>query len=192
MTTAVVRALGALAHEAAHARSGGRCGCPPPAVLADRADGTVVRCGSVVAKAHAADTDTAALSVRLGLAADPGLAGVLLAPLPVRPGAEPDGLGVEPDGLGVGPDGSGVEPDGSGAASPYLTELHGRPVTLWPYGEPVDPGDPDDAPWEEAAVLLARLHRVRPVPVQSRHRAPGGPGGGPPPPPPPPAKPGPP
>ncbi|MFI6652308.1 phosphotransferase enzyme family protein [Streptomyces sp. NPDC050529] len=139
MTTAVVRALGALAHEAAHARSGSRCGCPAPAVLADRADGTVVRCGPVVAKAHAAGTDTAALSVRLGLAADPGLAGILLAPLPVPPGAKPEV---------------------TAAASPFLTALHGRPVTLWPYGEPVDPGDPDDAPWEEAAALLARLHRT--------------------------------
>ncbi|MFI6965537.1 phosphotransferase [Streptomyces sp. NPDC050255] len=143
MTTAVVRALGALAHEAAHARPGPRCACPAPAVLADRADGTVVRCGPVVAKAHAAGTDAAALSARLGLAADPGLAGILLAPLPVRPPAGQAGYGT---------------------ASPYLTELHGRPVTLWPYGEPVDPGDPDEAPWEEAATLLARLHRVRPAP----------------------------
>ncbi|MFF9344145.1 phosphotransferase [Streptomyces sp. NPDC014773] len=38
----------------------------------------------------------------------------------------------------------------------------GRPVTLWPYGPPVDPGDPDTAPWEEAARLLARLHRTPP------------------------------
>lgn len=151
MTTAVVRALGALAHEAAHARSGPRCGCPPPTVLADRADGTVVRCGSVVAKAHAAGTDTAALSARLALAADPGLAGILLAPLPVRPPAGPAEYG---------------------ATSPYLTELHGRPVTLWPYGEPVDPGDPDEAPWEEAAALLARLHRTR---SRTDRPAPGGP-----------------
>ncbi|WP_326664244.1 phosphotransferase [Streptomyces sp. NBC_00385] len=137
MTTALVRALGALAHETAHARPGARCACPAPAVLADRADGTVVRCGPVVAKAHAAGTDTAALSARLGLAAGPALAGVLLAPLPVR---------------------SAEDRAGRDAASPYLTELHGRPVTLWPYGEPVDPGDPDEAPWAATAVLLARLH----------------------------------
>ncbi|MGW8063340.1 phosphotransferase [Streptomyces ziwulingensis] len=37
--------------------------------------------------------------------------------------------------------------------------LHGRPVTFWPYGSPVDPEDPDAAPWEAAATLLARLHR---------------------------------
>ncbi|MGC9543947.1 phosphotransferase family protein [Streptomyces sp. UG1] len=43
-------------------------------------------------------------------------------------------------------------------------ELHGRLVTLWPYGAPVDPEDPDAAPWEAAATLLARLHRT-PAPV---------------------------
>ncbi|MEV8568816.1 aminoglycoside phosphotransferase family protein [Streptomyces sp. NPDC051322] len=37
-----------------------------------------------------------------------------------------------------------------------------RPVTAWPYGTPVDPAAPDAAPWEEAAVLLARLHTVAP------------------------------
>ncbi|GGT19279.1 phosphotransferase family protein [Streptomyces chromofuscus] len=40
--------------------------------------------------------------------------------------------------------------------------LHGRPVTFWPYGSPVDPGTPDAAPWEAAAALLARLHRTPP------------------------------
>jgi hypothetical protein len=39
-------------------------------------------------------------------------------------------------------------------------ELHGRVVTFWPYGEPVDPENPDAAPWEPAATLLARLHRT--------------------------------
>ncbi|WP_411577015.1 phosphotransferase [Streptomyces sp. SCSIO ZS0520] len=41
-------------------------------------------------------------------------------------------------------------------------ELHGRPVTLWPHGEPVDPEHPEAAPWEAAARLLARLHRTDP------------------------------
>ncbi|MEU2023490.1 aminoglycoside phosphotransferase family protein [Streptomyces sp. NPDC016469] len=130
MTTALVRALGDLAHRAAHPAGCGSRPCPPPAVLAERDDGTVVRSGPVVAKAHAADTDTAALAVRLRLAAGPGQTGILLAPLP--------------------------HPD-RGA---HLAELHGRPVTLWPHGEPVDPGDPDAAPWEEAGALLARLHRT--------------------------------
>ncbi|MEH0421906.1 phosphotransferase [Streptomyces sp. B21-083] len=44
--------------------------------------------------------------------------------------------------------------------SPTPVDLHGRLVTFWPYGAPVDPEDPDAAPWEEAATLLARLHRT--------------------------------
>ncbi|MGW4027111.1 phosphotransferase family protein [Streptomyces sp. NPDC005009] len=44
--------------------------------------------------------------------------------------------------------------------TPTPTELHGRLVTHWPYGTPVDPDDPDAAPWEAAATLLARLHRA--------------------------------
>uniref|UniRef100_A0AAU2W211 Aminoglycoside phosphotransferase family protein n=1 Tax=Streptomyces sp. NBC_00008 TaxID=2903610 RepID=A0AAU2W211_9ACTN len=143
MTTAVVRALGALAHDAAHAPAPAGCDCPPPLVLADRADGTVVRSGAVVAKAHAPGTDTAALAARLRLSASPGLADVLLAPLPLP--AQPPTTPVTAAGRPTRP-------------SQYLTELHGRPVTLWPHGEPVDPGDPDAAPWEEAAALLARLH----------------------------------
>ncbi|QUC60705.1 aminoglycoside phosphotransferase family protein [Streptomyces sp. A2-16] len=39
-------------------------------------------------------------------------------------------------------------------------DVHGRLVTFWPYGEPVDPENPDAAPWEAAATLLARLHRT--------------------------------
>ncbi|MEW1869410.1 MULTISPECIES: phosphotransferase family protein [Streptomyces] len=48
--------------------------------------------------------------------------------------------------------------------APAPAELRGRLVTHWPYGTPVDPGDPDTAPWEAAATLLARLHRT-PVPT---------------------------
>ncbi|MPY60510.1 phosphotransferase family protein, partial [Streptomyces spongiae] len=33
-------------------------------------------------------------------------------------------------------------------------------VTFWPYGTPVDPETPEDAPWEAAAALLARLHKA--------------------------------
>ncbi|MFB4425799.1 phosphotransferase family protein [Streptomyces sp. QL37] len=128
-TTPVVRALGELAHDSAHAATTA-CGCPPPQVLADRPDATVVRSGPHVAKAHAPDSDPAALAARLSLAASPRLAGILLPPLPA------------PDG-----------PPGS---------AQGRTVSLWPYGSPVDPSDPDAAPWEEAATLLARLHRTPP------------------------------
>ncbi|MGW7273661.1 aminoglycoside phosphotransferase family protein [Streptomyces sp. NPDC054864] len=45
------------------------------------------------------------------------------------------------------------------AASP----LHGRLVTLWEAGTPVDREDPDAAPWEAAATLLARLHATPPA-----------------------------
>jgi hypothetical protein len=44
--------------------------------------------------------------------------------------------------------------------SPDAVELHGRPVTFWPYGTPVDRENPEAAPWEEAATLLAHLHRT--------------------------------
>lgn len=92
-------------------------------LLADRDDGTVVRCGDVVAKAHAGDSDPDALAVRIRVAGDPALAGVLLPPLRT--------------GLGL---------------------LGSRPVSLWPYGAPVAPDRPDEAPWEPAAELLAALH----------------------------------
>ncbi|MFV0130811.1 phosphotransferase family protein [Streptomyces sp. HMX112] len=39
-------------------------------------------------------------------------------------------------------------------------DVRGRPVSAWPYGTPVDPAEPEAAPWEEAATLLARLHAV--------------------------------
>ncbi|WP_443080579.1 phosphotransferase family protein [Streptomyces sp. PTD5-9] len=129
--TAAARALGPIAHRAAHPPSGTPCACPPPETLADRADGTVVRSGPVVAKAHAPGAPAAELLARLALAGHPRLTGILLAPLRPRPVAPP-------------------------------AALHDRLVTLWPHGEPVDPGDPDAAPWTEAAALLAALHRTPP------------------------------
>ncbi|MCX4777224.1 phosphotransferase [Streptomyces sp. NBC_01264] len=94
-------------------------------LLADRDDGTVVRCGDVVAKAHAGDSDPDALAVRIRVAGDPALAGVLLPPLRT--------------GLGL---------------------VGSRPVSLWPYGAPVAPDRPEEAPWEQVAELLAALHRT--------------------------------
>lgn len=79
----------------------------PYELLAEREDGTVVRCGDVVAKAHAGDSDREGLAVRMRIAADQALAGVLLAPL-----------------------------------HPEVGFLAGRPVSLWPYGAPVDPERP--------------------------------------------------
>ncbi|GGT50188.1 aminoglycoside phosphotransferase [Streptomyces kurssanovii] len=140
MTASVVRALATVARDAAH-RAAPRGSCRAcgahdtgTQTLADRPDGIVVRHGAAVAKAHAADTDRAAHEVRVALAAHPALAGILLPPLPA--------------GLRTG---AGRLPNDP------------RPVTTWPYGVPVDPADPDAAPWEEAAVLLARLHRVAPA-----------------------------
>ncbi|MGV9250388.1 phosphotransferase family protein [Streptomyces sp. NPDC003697] len=53
--------------------------------------------------------------------------------------------------------------------TPAPAPVHGRLVTCWPYGTPVDPGAPEAAPWEAAATLLARLHRT---PVGSHRPAP--------------------
>ncbi|MEV0601649.1 phosphotransferase [Streptomyces sp. NPDC050315] len=127
MSRALIRRLAALSEAA------GPEAPETPVVLADRPDGTVVRGGRTVAKAHASDCDAAALAVRLRIAAHPRLHGTLLPPLPV-----------------TGPDG-------------YLVRYEdGRPLTRWPYGSPVAPDDPDAAPWEDAARLLARLHAVDP------------------------------
>ncbi len=123
--------LARVARDAAHLpaprQSCRACG-QDEAVLADRDDGSVVRHGAAVAKAHAPGTDPDGHRTRLTVAAHPRLAGILLPPLPLR-----------------------------------VRDVHGRPVTAWPYGEPVDPADPDVAPWEDAAVLLARLHTVDPA-----------------------------
>jgi aminoglycoside phosphotransferase (APT) family kinase protein len=99
-------------------------------VLADRDDGTVVRVGAHVAKAHAAGTDLPALRRRVAVAAHPRLHGILLPP--------------------------------SRSGRPSLLP-GGRAGTVWPYGTPVDPGTPDDAPWAAAGALLARLHSVPPA-----------------------------
>ncbi|GAA2469859.1 phosphotransferase family protein [Streptomyces lavendulocolor] len=124
---ALVRELDVVARRAAHAGAPCRACGGSGAVLADRPDGTVVRHGDAVAKAHAPDTEAAAHRARLAAAAHPRLAGIVLPPLPAT-----------------------------------VQEVAGRPVSAWPYGSPVDPGHPEAAPWEEAAVLLARLHRVPP------------------------------
>lgn len=129
MTTALLPALTTTARAAAHPhpRSDAPCACPTP-VLADRDDATVIRHGTIVAKAHAPDTPPTDLTARLKTAAHPTLATALLPPL-----------------------------------HPTPTELQGRPITLWPYGTPVDRDVPDAAPWEAAATLLAHLHTVPPT-----------------------------
>ncbi|MCX4524891.1 MULTISPECIES: phosphotransferase [unclassified Streptomyces] len=115
---------------AAYAAPSGR---PAPyELLADRDDGTVVRCGNSVAKAHAPDTDRDGLTVRMRIAGARALSQVLLQPLRTE-----------------------------------VEHIQGRPVSLWPYGAPVDPHRPEDAPWEAMARLLAALHQV------PLHRLPG-------------------
>ncbi|GGN60102.1 aminoglycoside phosphotransferase [Streptomyces kronopolitis] len=133
MTTPLLGRLAALA--AAPAPPGSPAGAPDtaPEVLADRPDGTVVRRGRTVAKAHAPDGDPHELAARLRIAAHPLLHGILLPPLPV----------TAPDGL-------------------LALTGDGRALTRWPYGSPVPPDDPDAAPWEDAARLLARLHTTDP------------------------------
>ncbi|MFD5544872.1 phosphotransferase [Streptomyces sp. NPDC127079] len=56
--------------------------------------------------------------------------------------------------------------------APAAARVEDRPVTLWPYGAPVDPEAPDTAPWEGAAALLARLHRTPPTPATPPMRGP--------------------
>ncbi|MFF6778083.1 phosphotransferase family protein [Streptomyces sp. NPDC012637] len=136
MEETVLVQLHALAREAAHPAEAPPCRCPV-ALLADRDDGTVVRHGGLVLKAHAPEGHRQQLRSRVSLAAEPGLAQVLLAPLP-------------------GP----------------RAELDDRLLTAWPYGTPVDPDAPDAAPWEEAARLLAALHRTPPPPGLPAMRAP--------------------
>ncbi|WP_031186293.1 phosphotransferase family protein [Streptomyces sp. NRRL S-1896] len=124
---ALISALAAQAKAAAHPRTPTTpCSCRSTP-LADRQDATVVRHDATVAKAHARDTDPAALALRVTAAA--GVPDLLLPPL-----------------------------------TRDTATLYDRPVTFWPYGVPVDPDDPDAAPWEAAATLLARLHRT-PVPA---------------------------
>ncbi|MGX8274786.1 aminoglycoside phosphotransferase family protein [Streptomyces sp. PBSH9] len=121
--TSVVHDLGTLAHRLSHpART--PCVCEPPQVLADRPDGTVVRSGAIVAKAHAADTDREALAARIALAAAPQLAGILLPPLTAPPPAAPTARPVT-----LWPLGAPVDPTDPGAApwaqaADLLARLH--------------------------------------------------------------------
>ncbi|MFD8442783.1 phosphotransferase family protein [Streptomyces globisporus] len=121
--TSVVHDLGTLAHRLSHpART--PCVCEPPQVLADRPDGTVVRSGTIVAKAHAADTDREALAARIALAAAPQLGGILLPPLPAPAPAAPTARPVT-----LWPLGAPVDPTDPGAApwaeaADLLARLH--------------------------------------------------------------------
>ncbi|NSC20634.1 phosphotransferase [Streptomyces albus subsp. chlorinus] len=127
-------------------------------VVAERADGTVVRVAGRVAKAHAAGTDPRALAVRLGAAAAPQYAGVLLPPAygggPVPlPGGR---LGT------VWPYGTPVDPHDP-AAAPWeeagtlLALLHTAPVPA--PGDLPGPLPPMRGP-AKAARALVRMRRA--------------------------------
>ncbi|MDJ1642222.1 phosphotransferase [Streptomyces pakalii] len=121
--TSVVHDLGTLAHRLSHpART--PCVCEPPQVLADRPDGTVVRSGAIVAKAHAADTDREALAARIALAAAPQLTGILLPPLtaPEPPAATARPVTLWPLGAPVDPADPGAAPWAE--AADLLARLH--------------------------------------------------------------------
>ncbi|WP_101782775.1 aminoglycoside phosphotransferase [Nonomuraea indica] len=48
---------------------------------------------------------------------------------------------------------------------PDVLTVAGRLVTVWPAGRPVSPDELDEAPWEEGARLLARLHATPLTPL---------------------------
>ncbi|GAA1127365.1 phosphotransferase [Streptomyces javensis] len=132
-------------------------------VLADRPDGTVVRCGHVVAKAHPPGTDPAELAVRLGVAAHPRCAEILLPPV--------DGTDVLPDGRQVTlwPYGEPVAPDAPDAApwaeaGKLLARLHTVPIAELPGPLPAMRGP------VKAARAIARL-RAAALPDSAATRA---------------------
>ncbi|MDT0342238.1 phosphotransferase family protein [Streptomyces litchfieldiae] len=132
-------------------------------VLADRADGTVIRVGDAVAKAHAEDTDAAALAHRVRTAAHPALAGILLPPLP------PGGVTRLHDGrpATLWPYGAPVDPDAVPweAAGTLLARLHAVPPAALGIALP-DGGGP-----ARAARALARLRATATDPAHAAARS---------------------
>lgn len=129
------------------------CSCPVR-VLADRPDGTVLRHGHVVVKAHAPDGPTPqagnALRARLTAAAAPALSGTVLRPLPGAP--------VEACGrlLTCWPYGTPVDPAAPGAApweetAALLARLHQAPQAVFGAAPPRARGP------EKAERALTRL-----------------------------------
>ncbi|WKX74514.1 phosphotransferase [Streptomyces sp. XD-27] len=123
-------------------------------VLADRPDGTVVRCGPVVAKAHAPAAgpgEPAALAARLRFAAGPRAAGILLPPLMPEPGVLPGGrlMTLWPYGVPVCPDRPEAVPWEEAGA--LLARLHTLPCDDLPLPLPPMRGP------AKAALAVARL-----------------------------------
>lgn len=154
MTASVLlSALTATARGAAHPGQG-PCACPAAgAVLADRADGTVVRHGDIVAKAHAPGTDPAELNARLAAAA--ALPGILLPPLtPVAADLHDRLVTFWPHGSPVDPDAPERAPWEDAAT--LLARLHAVPTAQLP-----GPLPPMRGP-AKAALAVARLPGRRP------------------------------
>ncbi|MFI8964373.1 phosphotransferase [Streptomyces sp. NPDC053493] len=124
--TALVQ-LHALARAAAHpAAAAAPCPCPV-GVLADRDDGTVVRHGGLVLKAHAPGSDTAPLRARVAVAAAPSLTDVLLPPLPSpRTALDDRPLTAWPYGTPVDPEAPDAAPWEE--AGRLLARLHRTPA----------------------------------------------------------------
>ncbi|WP_405784339.1 phosphotransferase family protein [Streptomyces sp. NBC_00859] len=155
-----MRALGAAAERAAHPRNGALPHVPcadcgrDATVLTDRPDGAVVRHGSAVAKAHAADTDTAALAVRVAVAAHPLLAGILLPPITLPAAGAAGAVTTWPCGTPVDPEAPAAAPWEEAAA--LLAGLHSvRPDAL------PGPLPPMRGP-AKAALALARMREALP------------------------------
>ncbi|UDL98733.1 aminoglycoside phosphotransferase family protein [Streptomyces longhuiensis] len=151
-------ALTATARGAAHPGPG-PCACPAAgAVLADRADGTVVRHGDLVAKAHAPGTDPAELTARLATAA--ALPGILLPPLtPVAADLHDRLVTFWPHGSPVDPDAPERAPWEDAAT--LLARLHAVPTAELP-----GPLPPMRGP-AKAALAVARLLAAGPHPASA-------------------------
>lgn len=155
----LVSALAAAARGAVHPVAAvpgprGACSCgAEDTLLADRDDGTVVRHGGIVAKAHAPDTEPRALARRV--AAATRLPGILLPPSDPAP-AELLGRRVTlwPYGAPVDPDTPEAAP--WEAAATLLARLHRTPAPdgLPPMRGPV-----------KAARAMARLRAAGPHPA---------------------------
>ncbi|MGW3562845.1 phosphotransferase family protein [Streptomyces sp. NPDC000941] len=123
-----------------------------PIVLADRRDATVIRHGSVVAKAHDPGTDRDELAVRVRVAGHPRCAGILLPPLG-GPEALPGGRAVTlwPYGEPVSPEHPEAAPWAEAGA--LLARLHSVEPAALP-----GPLPPMRGP-AKAARAVARLRR---------------------------------
>ncbi|WP_407640315.1 phosphotransferase [Actinacidiphila rubida] len=109
-------------------RRGDDSGAPAPAhdVLAERRDGTVVRVGGTVAKAHAVDSVPEDLAARLALAGHPRLRGIVLAPRAV--GAQVGGRTVSVWPYGDPVDRRQAQAAPWEAAAGLLARLHAVPL----------------------------------------------------------------